>query len=40
MIDGRTVALSDADLLGVGGEANVYRYGATAVKVLHTPDPV
>lgn len=34
-VDGRTVALDDADLLGEGGEGRVFRYGADeAIKVF------
>lgn len=39
VIHNRTVDLTDADVLGVGGEACVYRHGALAVKVYHPPAP-
>jgi H/ACA ribonucleoprotein complex subunit 3 len=34
-LSGQTVALTDADLLGVGGEGRVYRAGSLAVKIFH-----
>ena len=34
-IGGRRVTLADQDLLGVGGEARVYRHGDLAVKIFH-----
>lgn len=41
MLEGRRVRLSDADLLGVGGEARVYRGPrGLALKVFHEPDPI
>ena len=33
------VTLSDADVLGVGGEACVYKHGNVAVKLYHPPAP-
>lgn len=37
IVGGKTVELTDADVLGVGGEACVYRHGALAVKIYHPP---
>lgn len=34
-IKGRTVRLSDSDVIGAGGEATVYEFGDAAVKVFH-----
>lgn len=39
VIQNQTVELTDADVLGVGGEACVYRHGNLAVKVYHPPAP-
>ncbi|MFO0643065.1 MAG: hypothetical protein U0183_27815 [Polyangiaceae bacterium] len=37
-VDGRTVTLDDADLLGEGGEGRVFRYGPdAAIKVFSNP---
>lgn len=38
-IGGTRVRLGDADLIGVGGEARVYRVGGRAAKIFHRPDP-
>lgn len=35
MIKGKHVSVTDRDLLGVGGEARVYRYGRHALKIFH-----
>ncbi len=37
LIDGQPAVLDDADVLGQGGEAVVYRHGGLAVKIFH-PD--
>lgn len=34
---GQRIKLKDSDLLGEGGEARVYRYGSTALKLFHPP---
>ncbi|MBI3182603.1 MAG: hypothetical protein HYZ28_10750 [Myxococcales bacterium] len=39
LIGGERARLSDADLLGVGGEARVYRWRDLAVKIFHPVDP-
>jgi len=36
-LGGTRIRLSDADLLGEGGEARVYRYGDQAIKLFHAP---
>lgn len=38
-LSGAPVKLSDADLLGEGGEARVYRHAGTALKLFHQPSP-
>ncbi|MFT3709484.1 MAG: hypothetical protein QM817_17765 [Archangium sp.] len=37
-LSGKKVRVTDADLLGEGGEARVYKHGASALKIFHTPD--
>ncbi len=37
-IAGKRVRLTDADILGVGGEARVYRHADLAVKIFHPVD--
>jgi hypothetical protein len=39
LIGGQAVDLEDRDLLGIGGEARVYRWQAQAVKVYHPVSP-
>lgn len=36
-LSGRRVRVTDAELLGEGGEARVYKHGASALKVFHEP---
>lgn len=36
-LSGKKVRVSDADLLGEGGEARVFRHGTQALKVFHAP---
>lgn len=38
-LDGQKVKLKDADLLGEGGEARVFRHRDLAVKIFHAIDP-
>jgi len=37
-INGKWVTFKPTDLIGSGGEAEVYRYGNNAVKLFHPPD--
>ena len=40
-LSGKRVRVTDADLLGEGGEARVFRHGASALKIFHeVTDPV
>lgn len=39
MLAGRRVTVTDAELLGEGGEARVFRCGALALKIFHEVDP-
>ena len=39
-LGGTRIRLKDADLLGEGGEARVYRFGDQAVKLFHAPSPL
>jgi hypothetical protein len=39
VVGNKKVTLADADLLGVGGEARVYRCGDRALKIYHAGDP-
>ncbi len=38
LLEGKRIALDDSMLLGEGGEARVYRVGARALKLFHSPD--
>ena len=39
VLDGRPITVSEADQLGEGGEARVFRHGAFALKIFHVASP-